>query len=116
MQVADELGYFISIQRTIQTNSTRILTKSISENRTDSQSQDQEIGRFLVSLSTDRMEVPNRSGIQKGWDRTDRNPQFIGSVRIGNRFWTDRMPALRKFIANFSRIALPLPDATQNAS
>src|SRR5437762_8232608 len=94
MQVADELGYFISIQRTIQTNSTRILTKSISENRTDSQSQDQEIGRFLVSLSTDRMEVPNRSGIQKGWDQTDRNMQFIGSVRIGNRFWTDRMPPL----------------------
>src|SRR5438477_6575579 len=26
MQVADELGYLISIQRTIQTNSTRILT------------------------------------------------------------------------------------------
>src|SRR5439155_3182375 len=68
--------------------------KSISENRTDSRSQDREIGRFLVSLSTDRMEVPNRSGIQKGWDRTDRNTQFIGSVRIGNRFWTDRMPAL----------------------
>src|SRR5436189_132071 len=29
MQVADELGYLISIQRTIQTNSTRILTEAI---------------------------------------------------------------------------------------
>src|SRR5437667_7815438 len=37
------------------------------------------------SLSTDRMEVPNRSGIQKGWDRTDRNTQLIASVRIVNR-------------------------------
>src|SRR5438552_16840171 len=29
MQVADELGYLISIQRTIQTNSTRILTPAV---------------------------------------------------------------------------------------
>ena len=31
MQVADELGYLISIQRTIQTNSTRILTKILAD-------------------------------------------------------------------------------------